>query len=460
MNDRPDISHNFAHLAIDSSYDAIDAESCERAKQSVMDTIGVIIAASSLTPNIQAIADMTLEMGGREEASLLGFGGKVPALNAAFANGAMAHCLDFDDHAPEGHHPSSSIVPVTFALAERAGGVSGQEMIAATAIGQDMFLRLRRNVSWKQDWHLTTIVGVYSAAAAGARVLGFDHAKTVSTLGIAGNQASGTLELAYGTGSDLRGMYAGFVSKQAALAVLMAERGIVGPASTFEGPAGFFNTYLGGNYDRAAMLAGLGENFTGRDILFKAWPSCGVSHSYIHAITSLMREQNLTASDIEAITVYAGDFQMRLCTPIEVRRAPKVPVDAKFSVPYCVAVAAVKGTVELADFTEAGLENPDVLAMAQRITAAPDPVGNWNGKLPLGRIQVTTRDGRTFERVGDNVPGEAEAPMDWSYIEAKFRAAVAFSKKPLESGNIDKAIALIRDLENAPDATAIMRLLS
>ena len=459
MSERPDISHDFARLAVDTSLSDIDHSSRERAKQSIMDTLGVIVAASSLTPSMRAIADLTFEMGGRAEATVLGFGGKVPALNAGFANGCMAHCLDFDDHAPEGHHPSSSIVPATFALAERAGGVSGAETIAATAIGQDMFLRLRRNVEWKQDWHLTTIVGVYSAAAAAARVMGFDHAKTVSALGIAGNQASGTMELAYGTGSDLRGMYAGFVTKQAILSALMAERGVIGPASTFEGPAGFFNTYLDGRYDRETMLDGMGQDFTGRDVLFKAWPSCGLSHSYIHAAAGLMKDEALAPADIAAIKVYAGDFQMRLCTPIEARRAPKVPVDAKFSIPYCVAVAAVHGTAGLAHFTEAGLADPEVLAVAQRITAVPDPKGDWSAKLPVGRIEVTATDGRVFEREGHDVPGEAGAPMDWGYIEDKFREAVSFSAKPLDRARVDQAIALVRDLESAEDATEIMRLL-
>ncbi|MBW6418522.1 MmgE/PrpD family protein [Celeribacter sp. PS-C1] len=460
MTDTADISYDFARVVTETQYDDIDAESRDRAKQSIMDTLGVIIAASSLTPKIGAISDLTLEMGGTPEATMLGFGGKVPALNAAFANGAMAHCLDFDDHAPEGHHPSSSIVPSAFALAERAGAVSGKEMIAATAIAQDMFLRIRRNVSWKQDWHLTTIIGGLSAAAACARVIKLDHAQTVSAIGIAGHQASGTMELAYGTGSDLRGMYAGFVSKQATLAGLMAQRGIVGPGSMMEGRAGFFATYLDGKYDRDAMLADLGTNFTGHAVQFKAWPSCGLTHSYIHAMSCLMKEQGLTPDDLKQITVHVGDFQERLCTPIEDRRAPKVPVDAKFSIPYCVAVAAVRGTVGLSDFTEDALENTDVLSVASKIVAEPDPSGDWDGKLPYGRVSVITQDGRTFTRIGDQVPGESEAPMDWEYIVQKFREAASFSHKPLENAQIDRAVDMIQDLENLNDATHIIRALS
>lgn len=459
MSDQTDLTKDFADLTVNTTYDAIPVDACDRAKQSIMDTLGVIIAASSLAPDVKPVIDMCLEMGGREEASILGFDGKIPALNAAFANGAMAHCLDYDDHAPEGHHPSSSIIPSTFALAERAGGISGKEMIAATAIGQDIFLRLRRNVTWKQDWHLTTIVGVFSATAASARVMGLNHAQVVSALGIAGTQASGTMELAYGIGSDLRGMYAGFVSKQAVLSALMADRNILGPSSIFEGKAGFFKTYLGNGYNREGILKNIGKDYNGHSLLFKAWPSCGVTHSYIHAMACLMKEQNLQSDDIKEIKVYVGDFQERLCIPIETRRAPSVPVDAKFSIPYCVGVAAVRGTARLADFTEEGLKDPTVLAVAAKVVPVPDPSGNWTAKLPYGRIEVTTNDGRVFERIGDNVPGESEAPMDWDYLINKFKEAASFSRKPLTDAAIDRAVTLIRDLENLDDATEIMRAL-
>lgn len=460
-----DLAADFAELVVNTRYDAVGAAAQERAKQSILDTLGVIIAASSLTPGVKGVVDLCAEMGGREEATILGFDGiKVPALNAAFANGAMAHCLDFDDHAPEGHHPSSSIVPVVFALAERelsqGRKVSGRELVTAVAIGQDIFMRLRRNVEWKQDWHLTTIVGVFSATAAAARVLGFNEAQVVSAFGIAAAQASGTMELAYGTGSDLRGMYAGFISKQAVLSVLMAEKGVTGPSSAFEGKAGFFATYLENNYNRAGMVEGLGRTFTGQDLLYKAWPSCGLTHSYIHATASVMREQGLTAADLREIRVYTGDFQEKLCIPIETRRAPKVAVDAKFSIPWCVGVAAVRGTVGLADFTDAGLADPQVLAAAAKVVPVSDPAQNWGKKLPHARIEVETLDGRVFERIGDKVPGEAEAPMDQDYLNAKFREAASFAMHPLSAEAIARAESLVMTLETAEDAVAVIRALS
>lgn len=455
-----DLSGNFAAVTVNTRYEDIPEAARERARQSILDTLGVIIAASTLDAGVAGAVEIAQEMGGHEEATILGFGGRVPALMAAFANGAMAHCLDFDDHAPEGHHPSSSIVPAAFAVAERRKGVSGKEMIAATAIAQDIFLRMRRNVTWRQDWHLTTVVGVFSATAAAARIMGLDAAQVVSAFGIAGTQASGTMELAYGVGSDLRGMYAGFVSKQAVLSALMAEKRINGPSTMLEGKAGFFNTYFDGKHDRSAMLDGLGRVFTGDTVLYKAWPSCGLTHSFIHAMASLTQEENLSPDDLEEIRVFVGDFQHRLCLPLEIRRAPKVPADAKFSIPYTIAVAAVKGTVRLADFTPEGLTDPDVLAVAQRVVPVPDPSGNWQTKLPAGRIEVRLRDGRTLTRIGDKVPGEAEAPMDWDYLTAKFREAAGFSRRPLSAEQIDRAQHMVRHLEAVDDVSDVMRALS
>ena len=460
MTATTDLSSDFAAFAVDTLYDDIPDEARDTAKKSLLDTLGVIIAASGLEPAVAPVAELAVESGGREESTILGFGGRVPALMASFVNGAMAHCLDFDDHAPEGHHPSSSIVPATLAIAERIGGVPGKELIAAIAIGQDMFLRLRRNVGWKQDWHLTTVVGVFSATAACGRVLGLSREQMVNALGIAGTQSSGTLEFAYGVGCALRGMYAGFTSKAAVLSALMAEKEVTGPAGIFEGKAGFFNVYFDGEYDREKILDGLGRAFTGSSLLYKPWPSCGVSHTFIHATIEAMKEHVLSVSDIKEIRVHVGDFQNGLCEPLEGRRKPSTPPDAKFSIPFCVAIAATKGDVRLRDFTSDGLADRDVLAAAQKVVPIIDSSRNWTSKLPDGKIDIVTNDGRTVTRVGDNVPGDIEAPMDWDYLSAKFREGASFSRQPLSTEQIEQAENLIRALESSNDATELVRVLT
>lgn len=455
-----DLSHEFAAFVADTQYLDLPADAIDGAKKSILDTLGVILAATGVEPSVRGVNALVRETGGTPESSLLGFGGRAPALMAAFHNGAMAHCLDFDDHAPEGHHPSSSIVPAAFALAERKGGISGRDLIAAVAAGQDMFLRLRRNVESRQDWHLTTVFGVFSATASAAHVLDLPRERIVDAFGIAGMQSCGTLELAYGVGSDLRGMYAGFSTKGAVLAALLAEKGVTGTKSMFEGRAGLFNTYFGGKYDRARMVADLGSTYSGGSILFKPWPSCGASHGFIHATLELMKEHRLRIEDIEQIRVNVGDFQKQLCEPIESRRAPAKPADAKFSIPFCVAVAATKGQVKVADFFGDALKDPQVLAAAKKVVPVVDSSFDWTAKLPKGRLDIVTRDGRSFSRVGDNVPGDIECPMSWEYLFDKFRDCASLAAVAPAPDRIRKAQEMVRHLEALDDATEVLRVLA
>ena len=127
MSEHSDVSNAFADLLARARYEDLPAAAIEAAKKSILDTLGVILAASGAEPRVRALVDLVQETGGRTESSVLGFGIRAPAAEAAFANGAMAHCLDFDDRTQWGAHSGSTAVPAAFALAERKGGIPGRK---------------------------------------------------------------------------------------------------------------------------------------------------------------------------------------------------------------------------------------------------------------------------------------------------------------------------------------------
>jgi 2-methylcitrate dehydratase PrpD len=460
MSSKLDLSKEFANHVVNTRYENLSSEAIETAKKSILDILGVILAGSGMEPAVRGVADVILGAAGGAESSVLGFGGKAPAPMAAFANGVMAHCLDFDDQTPWGAHPDSSVVPAVLAVAERVGGISGRDLITAVALGQDLFVRLRCNVEWRQDWNLSSVVGVFSAAAAAAHVLKLNREQVAHALGIASMQSGGTMELVFGIGSDLRGMYAGFTAQGAVLAVLLAQKGITGITDLFEGKAGIFNVYFGGRYDRTKMVEGLGKEFLGASMLYKAWPAVGNVHTYIHATIELMKDHELYARDIEQIRVFVGDFHQRMCTPLDVRRAPATLVDAKFSLPFCVALAVARGQIRISDFSAEALKDPAVLAIARKIVPVEDKNLDWKEKIPDGRIEITTRDGRKLERVGDKVPGSAEAPMTWDGIVAKFRECASVAAVPVSPDKIERIQGVARSLESLEDATLLLKALS
>ena len=301
----PDLVHIFAEHAATLRYEDLSDAAREAVKKSLLDTLGVALAASGLEPATEGAMAIVREAGGAGQATLL-TGGKAPAVMAAFGNGALVHGLDYDDQTPWGQHCASSIVPAVFAVAERQGGVSGREMIAAVAAGQDIFARLLRHTGWKKDWNFSTAFGVYAGTVAAARVMGLDAKGIANALGIATMQSSGVMEMVSGRGSDLRGLYAGFSAKGAVLAALMAEQGISGIDRAFEGPNGVFACYFGGEYDRDAMLAGLGKELLGAVTLYKRWPCVGTSHGHMKAAIDIVTENGLVLGDIAEIPPACG----------------------------------------------------------------------------------------------------------------------------------------------------------
>ena len=102
-----DASHEMAHMAAGVTLAALGEAAISAAKKSILDTVGVALAASGVEPAVQGLLDLVIEDGGRGEATVWGRDRRVPAMSAAFANGALAHCLDFDDQTPWGQHAAS-----------------------------------------------------------------------------------------------------------------------------------------------------------------------------------------------------------------------------------------------------------------------------------------------------------------------------------------------------------------
>ena len=112
------------------------------------------------------------------------------------------------------------------------------------------------------------------------------------------------MEIVCGTGSDLRALYAGFSAKGAVLAALMAEKGLSGMDSLFEGEYGFFRTYFDGRYDRAKMLEGLGKDYLGGGTLYKRWPAVGTAHSHMKATMDIVTAEDIRPADIAEIRLF------------------------------------------------------------------------------------------------------------------------------------------------------------
>ena len=439
-------------------------------KRCVLDTLGVSIAATTLAPEARAIADYVDEMDGKPVSTIWGFARKAPAPWATFVNGSLGHMVDYDD-VGAGGHISIVTIPVAFALAEQLGNVSGRDLIAAITAGMDIHTRLNAGIripDWTiaEGWFPTQLFGFISGAATASRLYGMDVDAIENAFGIAFTQLSGSRQMAVGASTHLRSMQAGFAGQGAVLAADLARRGIVGSKEVVEGRYGIYKTYVRTDPDWNAILGGLGTDFPLLGLHgFKVWPACGYTRATNEAIRGLREEHSLRAEDVEAITVVGGTGATQLLSePLEQKRRPKLAIDGKFSIPFTSAVMMVKGNVTLRDYTDEGLRDPAVLAMAEKVSYRIDP----NAKLPVGgysslsrpTVEIQMKNGKRLARTPDGVPGDPDHPVSDALLEAKFRECVSFSAAKIPAENVEKAIGLIRDLENVNDVAEIVRLLA
>ncbi|MPZ47370.1 MAG: hypothetical protein GEV05_29210 [Betaproteobacteria bacterium] len=318
-----------------------------------------------------------------------------------------------------------------------------------------------------EGWFATQLFGVVSGAATAARLLGLDADRTETAFGIAYTQMSGSRQMAVGTATHLRSMQAGFSGQGAILSAELAQRGIVGSREILEGRYGLFRNYVRTESpDWDAIDGGLGERFPMLDLHgFKVWPACGYTRP-TNAATLLLREEfGIEPDEVEAIEIVGGRGATQLLSePLQLKRRPKLGIDGKYSIPFTTAVMMVKGNVTLRDYTDEGLRDPRVLAMADRISYRPGLPGaiavGGNSGVSRPTVEIRLKDGRLLSRTAAGVPGDPKNPVSRTMLEDKFRDCVSFAAEPIDPADIDRAVALIAQLENLSDVTEIMRLLT
>lgn len=457
-------TRKLAHHVANLRYDVLPEELVTLMKKCVLDTLGVTIAASTIAPEAKLVADYVRDLGGKEEATILGFGGKAPAAWAVYVNGSLGHMADYDDIVIT-NHVSIATIPVALAVAEKLGGANGQELITSVAAGTDLHIRLDLSIDvpdWTmtEGWFSTQLLGYLSGSATAAHLMRLNEDQTENALGIGFNQMSGSRQMAVGAATHMRSMQAGFSGQASVMAADLAQRGVIGSKEILEGRYGFFKNYVRTQTPRwDALVGGLGTRFPLLETHgFKVWPACAYTRITNTAAQEIRQKFGVRPEDIDSVRIVGGSAGIKLLSePIESKRRPQVSIDGKYSIPFTTAIMLVKGNVTLRDYTAEGLHDAGVLAMADRISYQDAESTSETSSQPV--VEVKTHDGRVLKSQPNGVPGDPAHPADWSLLENKFIDCVAFSKKPIPSKNIDRAIDRIKNLEKVEDVTEIVRLL-
>jgi len=437
-----------------TQHENLPAEVVNTAKNMTLTNIGTTIAGGMLE-GCQSLVDQIKGWGGKEEATILLHGGKVPAHNAVFINSYMARALDFDDGIRPGMHVGASAVPAALASAELAGGCSGEEFLTALAMGAEVADRINL-VSDYDGFDPTGICSIFAATAACSRVLRLDRDQTWNALAIAFNKSGGSFQ------SNIEGtlsvrLIQGFVSQGAILSVQLAKSGFTGPKSFLEGTYGYFHLYAKDKYDPQTVVGELGKRFEINKTLFKKYPSCGDTLASTQAMLDLVREKNITPDDITQIDIKVTPYVYKLVgNPFQIRDNPRV--DAQFNIQYCVANALLRKSSRLEHFEESSVRDPKIMDIVKKINVAPDPILDKRGETAL-EMQASTKSGAVYHKSIDFPTGFPENPLTKEENMDRFRDCVRYAKKSLPRENIEKLISFINELEGIRDIRCLIPLL-
>ncbi len=448
-----EISATLALHVATANYDDLPPATITATQRALLDGVGVMLAASGLSEDVRPFVSLARTMAGPAEASILGSWERVSPAAAAFANGAMAHALDYEDAfdaAPT--HPNASLIPAALATAQSVRA-DGKTLLTAIAVGCDLVCRLALSVgdALERAWYPPPILGAFGAVAAAARLRGLTPAQTLDAFSLMLCQTVAPKEIKHSERTIIRAVREAFPAQAAVVSAALAREGVRGFEQPFEGRGGFFHAFADGRWSEEMLLADLGKRFYIEELSFKPWPCCRGTHPYIEAAQRLRTEVGVRAQDIRSIRASIGDVQRMLCEPLPRKRAPATSIDAKFSIPFTVAAAFVHPEVTLDTFTTVQLGNADVLGLAGRV----EPIAC--GTSPTsGAVEVELQDGRRYTCEIEQALGHPTRPLSDERLRAKFISCAARAAVNMSAGQAEAFCARLAEVRRAENTNEVL----
>lgn len=372
------------------------------------------------------------------------------APQAALALGSFAHAYELDSLRKPGAgvHPGATVALPALIMGQQRRA-SGKEVLAAIIAGCEVMFRIGAatlHTPEKVGFHAPGLTGPFGAAVASGHILGLSSREMTSALGIAGSMASGLLAFARaGEGGMVKRLHLGRAAEGGVMAASLAAQGYEAPRTVLEGEFGVLDVFCGRS-DAALLTAGLGEIFETENICFKSYPCHITAHAPIQLLRRWMEEHRFSGHDIREVTIRGSQ---KIVSHHNIMQ-PADMMLAQYSVPFCVALAALRDPADPASFAADALRDPAILDLAQRVRM---DIRQQDGVPAKGwgvEMEVRLGDRHVITGSLDSFTGCPEQPFTNAAIAAKFRRLTADMGETAASALLD----FLNDLENVDDVSA------
>jgi len=439
-----EVTRTLAKFIVNHRYDDVPEKVRHEAARSFLNWVGCAVGASRHETVENALAALG-EFSGPREATVLGRADKLDVMLAALMNGITSHTFDFDDtHLKTVIHPSGPVASAILALSEHKHW-NGKDFLHAFILGVEAECRIGNSVypqHYDAGWHITGTAGVFGAAAAAGRLLGLSEQQMTWALGIAATQSSGLREM---FGTMCKPFHPGNAARNGLLAALLAQKNFTSSVQGIEAKRGFANV-LSTAFKPGEITDKLGETWEVSLNTYKPF-ACGiVIHPAIDGCVQLRNEHKLTGDEIEAIALKAHPLVLELTG----KKTPQVGLEGKFSVYHSSAVAVIYGAAGEAEYSDAVVRDPKVVALRDKVSATVDKAMHEDQV----HVSIKLKNGKTVEKYVEHAVGSLARPMSDADLEAKFKG---LCKGILSDGETGKLIGLCWDVGKLKDAAEVAR---
>ena len=392
----------------------LPARVVEKAKHHLLDTLAAMMTGSRLKVGKIAIGYVRGQ-GGKKEAQVVGTAYMTTAVNAALANGLLAHADETDDsHQPGASHPGCVVVPAALAMAEKHGR-SGAELLRAVVLGYDVLVRVNKSLG---AWALRvrghgpySIGGAWGAAAAAGSLAGFDEEQTRHLLSNIAQQTSGIATWMFDAEHTEKAFhFGGMPARNGVSAATLIEAGFTGVPDVLSGPRNFLFTYADKPKPRE-LYRGLGDDYEIMHANIKKWSVGSPIQAILDSTQALIKKHKIKPDDVAAVRILLAPMATETVAD---RTMPDI------NGPHCAALMLVDGNLTFKSSHDYGrLEDPAILAMKRRISMVPSPMLGRAKPARQAIVEIDTTDGRTVRHRTYKVRGTRDDPMTRKDVTAK-----------------------------------------
>ncbi len=449
-----DETKELARFIVKTKYNDLSKEAIQKAKILFLDQLGCELAFS-VKPWGKSVYEYIKEKkSSKRTSTVVKYGLKTDAEDAAFANAVFGHGFEMDDSVLRStSHPAVAVIPAALAVGEMEK-ITGKQLITSIVVGYDVMLRIgsAARLMMERGFHTTGVIGPFGSAAAACSAHEADLDTSVNALGIAASECGGISEYTRSGGSVKR-LHAGFAAQAGVKAAHLAGIGLTGPSTAIEGERGFCQAYAD-KYFIEDITEDLGSEFKILGVAIKPYCCCFAQHAVIDATSLIMAKNQVKPDDIAEIFVRQKHREAlavsAIVEPIDI-------VSAQFSGRFGLALRLIRGGNRLTDYSEANLKDPQILALAKKVKwIVDDELEKMPPESNAAQVTIIMKSGEIYEERVDYSKGTVQNPMTKAEILDKFRG---LSSTVLPAARVNKIIEVVETLEDLDDVGKLCPLL-